>query len=119
MAEDIKVRDKRLQVVLNDSELEYLKKAAKALGVSASNYVRSCALNYKLVPLETLEDVRILAKINGDLGRLGGLLKMWLSNDERLKFSSERELRELLAKINANSKDMEEVMRLMLGKLLK
>ena len=24
-----------------------------------------------------------LAKINGDQGRLGGLLKMWLTNDER------------------------------------
>ena len=25
-----------------------------------------------------------LARINGDLGRLGGLLKLWLTNDEKL-----------------------------------
>jgi hypothetical protein len=26
-----------------------------------------------------------LAKINADRGRLGGLLKLWLSNDEKLR----------------------------------
>jgi len=27
-----------------------------------------------------------LVKINADLGRIGGLLKMWLTNDEKLEF---------------------------------
>lgn len=44
-----------------------------------------------------------LSKVNGDLGRLGGLLKMWLSNDERLaifkKDQVEASIREALEKI--------------------
>jgi hypothetical protein len=35
------------------------------------------------------EAVLELAKVNADLGRFGGLLKMWLTNDEKLDIAGE------------------------------
>lgn len=47
-----------------------------------------------------------MAKVNGDLGRLGGLLKMWLTNDERLAGYDQEQLKQtivgVLAKIDEN-----------------
>lgn len=34
-----------------------------------------------------------MAKVNADLGRLGGLLKMWLSNDERLAMFNQEQVK--------------------------
>lgn len=56
-----------------------------------------------------------LSKVNGDLGRLGGLLKMWLSNDERLaifkKDQVETSIREALEKIQALQDQMFEAVK--------
>lgn len=52
-----------------------------------------------------------LAKINGDLGRLGGLLKLWLNNVERTAGLGEPTIRALLSKITEAQGSMDEVMR--------
>lgn len=64
-----------------------IQEIAKKHGLSASSYLRNLGVGH---PVESSLDqhaILELAKINGDLGRLGGLLKMWLTNDERLRFS--------------------------------
>jgi len=56
-------------------------KAAKA-NMNLSQYLRSLGLNY---PIESKTDYMAIEKLNnaaGDLGRLGGLFKMWLSNNK-------------------------------------
>ena len=57
-----------------------------------------------------------LAKINGDLGRLGGLLKLWLTNDNRLRQIKAEELRALLAKIERNQEAMRAIMQTVVGR---
>ena len=57
---------------------------AQATGNSASAYLRRVGLGHEVRSVLDYERVRDLAKVNGDLGRLGGLLKLWLSNDKRL-----------------------------------
>jgi hypothetical protein len=52
-----------------------------------------------------------LARINGDLGRLGGLLKLWLTNDERLRGVRAEELRGLLSRIERNQEAMRTIMQ--------
>ena len=40
------------------------------------------------MPIKSILDqnsIADLAKVNADQGRLGGLLKLWLTNDEKLK----------------------------------
>jgi hypothetical protein len=56
------------------------------------------------------QQVRALARINGDLGRLGGLLKLWLSHDERTAHIGEATLRALLSKIEATQDEMARIM---------
>ena len=42
-------------------------------------------MGYRIEGVIDAELVRELAKINGDQGRLGGLLKLWLTNSEKLE----------------------------------
>lgn len=64
---------------------------ARRHGLSTSNYLLRLGLGFE--PQSTLdaEAVRALAKINGDQGRLGGLLKLYLTNDEKLRAAHDRE----------------------------
>ena len=57
---------------------------ARASGLSTSRYLRSMGLGYPVHGILDYQRVDDLARINGDLGRLGGLLKLWLTNDEKL-----------------------------------
>ncbi len=41
-------------------------------------------------PWFDIEQVQELSQVNGDLGRLGGLLKLWLSMTERARNFSHR-----------------------------
>ena len=56
---------------------------AKAAGMSLSSYLLVVGQGYKIQGVVDFEQVKELAKINGDLGRLGGLLKLWLTDDVR------------------------------------
>lgn len=51
--------------------------------MSAARYLREVGEGYKIKCMVDCEQVRELARINGDLGRLGGLLKLWLTDDAR------------------------------------
>ena len=67
---------------------EALDKRAKTVGVSKNELAIRILSG---MPVETEADwamVKALLKANGDMGRVGGLLKMWLSDDKRTaKFS--------------------------------
>jgi hypothetical protein len=52
--------------------------------MSMSMYLRKVAIGYEIKGVIDCELVLKLAKINGDQGRLGGLLKLWLTNSEKL-----------------------------------
>ncbi len=51
--------------------------------MSDSGYLRALGLDMPVKSTLDQEAILELAKINGDLGRLGGLLKMWLTNQDR------------------------------------
>jgi len=70
--------------VLAEEEAAIKEQAAKS-GLSVSAYLRKIGLGYPINSALDYQAVETLAKVNADLGRLGGLLKMWLTNDEKLK----------------------------------
>lgn len=72
---------------------------ARATGLSASTFLLRIGMGYQVTGIVDYEQVRELSRINGDLGRLGGLLKLWLSNDQRTAKFGESTIRELLSKI--------------------
>src|SRR5436305_431567 len=74
----------RVPVLL--AEKTAIQQHAVNCGLSVSAYLRNLGLHYKPKSIVDADAVMELVKVNGDLGRLGGLLKMWLTNDERLTF---------------------------------
>lgn len=52
---------------------------AAQTGLSQSSYLRAVGLNTPIRSVVDLKAVSDLAKVNGDLGRVAGLLKLWLA----------------------------------------
>ncbi len=72
-------RGKRIEVWLTpDEKTEIADRAAQA-GLSESAYLRAAGLNHDIKSNVDLMAVSDLAKVNGDLGRVAGLLKLWLA----------------------------------------
>ncbi len=83
---------------------------AKATGLSLSTYLLNVGMGFQVQSIVDYEQVRELARVNGDLGRLGGLLKLWLSDDARTAQFRESTVRVLLSKIEATQDELGEVM---------
>jgi hypothetical protein len=73
---------------------------------STSSYLRSLGLGYE--PKSKLEKMAVLelAKINADQGRLGGLLKMLLTNEERHTHENRKQILQVLADIEATQEHL-------------
>lgn len=100
-----------LKVYCLPHEREKIKALATAAGKTASSYLLAVGLGYRTKTILDNRRVEELVKINGDLGRLGGLLKLWLTNDERTAKFGESTILALLSKITDTQDSMHEVMR--------
>ncbi|HCF1883747.1 CopG family transcriptional regulator [Serratia marcescens] len=71
-------RGKPIEVWVTDEEKTAITELADQTGLSRSAYLRAVGLNRPVGARADLEAVRELVKLNGDLGRVAGLLKLWL-----------------------------------------
>ena len=74
-------RTKHIDSRLTEEEYIFISEKAKNTGLSNSKYIRNLAMNY---PLKSVVDQRALSelvKCKADLGRLGGLFKLWLESE--------------------------------------
>ena len=78
-------RDRRLKVRVCPEEAEAIQKQARAVGMPVTAYLRAVGLGYQPRAVVDLDRIEDMLRINGDLGRLGGLLKLFLSDDAKLK----------------------------------
>ena len=92
-------------------EKRALELAAKSVGMSISTYLRRVGLGYQVQGILDNKRVEELARINGDLGRLGGLLKLWLIDDVRTRHFGGATLLAVLSKIEDTQDRMHEVMK--------
>jgi len=72
-------RNRRIEVWLTPKEEAELAERANETGLSRSAYLRNVGLNHPIRSVVDLKAVADLAKVNGDLGRVAGLLKLWLA----------------------------------------
>ncbi|WP_263145455.1 CopG family transcriptional regulator [Pseudomonas sp. RIT-PI-AD] len=72
-------RGKPIEVWVTDEEKAAIIEKAEQAGLSRSGYLRALGLNTPIRSVVDLTAVADLAKVNGDLGRVAGLLKLWLS----------------------------------------
>lgn len=84
---------------------------ARASGLSLSAYLLNVGMGYQVRGILDNKRVEELARINGDLGRLGGLLKLWLTDDARVMAFGEATIRALLSRIEDTQDKMHDVMR--------
>jgi hypothetical protein len=99
-----------IKVYCLPEERERIEANARAAGLSLSAFLLAVGQGYRVQGITDYEQVRELARINGDLGRLGGLLKLWLTDDVRTAKFGEATIRALLARIEATQDDMGRVM---------
>ena len=72
-------RGKLIEVWVTDEERTAIAELAEQAGLSRSAFLRAAGLNKRVDARADLEAVRELVKVNGDLGRIAGLLKLWLA----------------------------------------
>ncbi len=85
MTEDTKTgrgtrpRKERIEVWLTPDERAEIADRAAQSGLSLSAYLRTAGLNHPIRSVYDLKAVADLGRVNGDLGRVAGLLKLWLA----------------------------------------
>ncbi|MCL2913022.1 conjugal transfer transcriptional regulator TraJ [Shewanella corallii] len=95
-----------IKVYCLPSEKRSIELQAKKAGLSAAKYLRDVGQGYLITSVVDFRAVRELARINGDLGRLGGLLKLWLSNDARTAHFDHATLRAVLNMVEENQLEL-------------
>ena len=98
MAKETRDRRCPLRVVVSDSERSRIEERAQSAGLSISAYLRTAGLCHPIRSSFDHDAVIELAKINGDQGPLGGLLKLWLTDRAGLE-APEIDIRLLLERI--------------------
>lgn len=73
-----------LKVYCLPSERAQIAANAQAVGLTVSTYLLRVGVGYEIKSTLDSQLVAELAKVNADLGRLGGLLKLWLTDDKKL-----------------------------------
>ncbi len=112
-------KNRTLQIRLSNEEKNIIEQKSKAVNMPASSYLRNLGLGY---PIESKVDQMTLTSLNkaiGDLGRLGGLFKLWLSNtkeewDPRLGDRSSFKVELLVREIEQNKQELLEIARRLL-----
>ena len=106
-------RDKKLRVPVLPIEETVIKGKAMDAGLTVAEYLRNLGLGYQVPSIVDSRQVDSLLKINGDLGRLGGLIKLWLTNDKHTKLIGKSQLHLTLDSIrNTQSAMLDAIMKL-------
>lgn len=84
---------------------------ARRAGLSVARYLREVGQGYQIKGVMDYQHVRELVRVNGDLGRLGGLLKLWLTDDVRTLQFGEATILALLGRIEATQDEMSRIMK--------
>ncbi|WP_025902226.1 hypothetical protein [Tatumella sp. UCD-D_suzukii] len=71
-------RSRRIEVWLTPDEEAEIAERSEQAGLSKSAYLRNVGMAQPIRSVVDLKAVADLAKVNGDLGRVAGLLKLWL-----------------------------------------
>ncbi len=100
MERETRALNGRLGFTVSAADRARIEERARVAGLSVAAYLRASGLGHPIRSVLDYDAVLDLAKLNGDQGRLGGLLKLWL--EERPgRGAPEIEVRRLLERIDA------------------
>src|SRR4051812_44237535 len=108
-------RDRWVQFRATAEEAEAIATQARGVGMSVGAYLRAVGAGYQPRAVVDRDRIEAMLKINGDLGRLGGLLKLWLSDDAKLNQYDRGQVRQAilaaLRRIDENQESLRAVIR--------
>ena len=102
---------RQLRVPILPGDEQEIKRLAAASGLPVAAYLRELGLNHQVRSKLDNKRVEELALIHGDLGRLAGLLKLWLAYDPRTSSFGAATLRAVLSRIEETQDEMHALMR--------
>ncbi|MBU9652820.1 conjugal transfer protein TraJ [Burkholderia multivorans] len=73
------LRDRTMRFRVTAQEGQEIEARAAQAGLTSSAYLRAAGLNHPIRAIADLDAVTDLVRVNGDLGRVAGLLKLWLA----------------------------------------
>jgi len=99
-----------IKVWVTDTEKAELTERAAQAGLSLSAYMLAAGLNHPIRSVYDLRAVADLGKVNGDLGRVAGLLKLWLA-EKRGQGAHPVAVERLMADFRALQTELSAIMR--------
>jgi len=113
----LKPGNKLMSVVASPDEKAAIEANAEAASMSVSQFLRTLGLGYEPRGLvQDKADLATLVQIHGDQGRLGGLLKMWLTDRQKFTSTQEVTIHKVLEDIEVTQKKLVEAMDAILAK---
>jgi len=79
--EKSQLKNRHIDVRVSEFEYEQISLKAKMTGLNNAAYLRSLAMNYPIKSTVDQLALSELIKCRADLGRLGGLFKLWLDGE--------------------------------------
>jgi hypothetical protein len=108
-------RDRWVKFRADAEEVAVIASQARAVGMSTGAYLRAVGAGYQPRAVVDQDRIDAMLRINGDLGRLGGLLKLWLSDDAKLNQFDRGQVRQAilgaLRRIDANQGNLRDAIR--------
>ncbi len=95
-----------LRCYVTDEEHATISAAAERAGLTRSTYIKRICLGQPTPSLETHRARRDLMKANAEIGRLGGLFKLCLSEKQGPLVALHQEVRRILREIEARQREL-------------
>lgn len=113
-------KSKRIAIRISEEEYNILKEKSENYGLSISRFLRDLSLNYPITCIADQKAIKEILNVAGDIGRLGGLFKYWLTlnYDEKPNFSTKRSYDDI-DKIVDGILDLQELLKQKALKLMK
>ena len=105
-----KRKQRVIKVYALPEEYEVILENAKAAGLDLSVFLRRVGAGIPVSSAIDRTQIVELSKVNADLGRLGGLLKLWLTDQEK-RSGMEMDIRQVLRDIEVLMGEMKDALK--------
>lgn len=96
MGSEKRVKNCRVTLRFSEEELNKITKNSKQCDLGLSTYLRELGLGYMPKSNFDAQALIQLANLHGDIGRIGGLLKMWLSDQSKARYGQQLKIPDLI-----------------------
>ena len=105
MGTETRKRTQQIKIRVSPEEKKLLEEGAARCDLSVPAWLRKLGLGHRPASHVDIQAVEKIARLHGDLGRIGGLLKMWLS-DRNAEQARQLDVPDLLIQLHELQKDM-------------